>query len=136
MDGWKSKMDDPKRKDAVRLEIVDGVPVVQIDGEIDIVGIGEFNESLRLAAQQDVGAVVVSLERASYFDSAAIHALISCRARLSASRQGLFIVQPSTAAGRRILEIAGLLRDDTVVATLAEAVGLAQQLTAQRRQTP
>jgi anti-anti-sigma factor len=129
-------MDPAKKKDVVHLDLVDGVPVVQIDGEIDIVGIGEFNESLRLAAQLDAGAVVVSLESASYFDSAAIHALISCRARLSTTRQGLFIVRPSTAAGRRILEIAGLLGDDTVVATLAEAVGLAKQLTAQRRPAP
>jgi anti-anti-sigma factor len=129
-------MDPAKKKDVVHLDLVDGVPVVQIDGEIDIVGIGEFNESLRLAAELDAGAVVVSLERASYFDSAAIHALISCRARLSTTRQGLLIVRPSTAAGRRILEIAGLLGDDTVVATLAEAVGLAKQLTAQRRPAP
>lgn len=121
------------KKSVAQLELVDGVPVIEVTGEVDIANIGELDESLRSAGEYDAGAVVVSLEKASYFDSAAIHALIMCRARLSTSRQGFVIVQPATAAGRRILEIAGLMREDMVAASLAEAVERAKLFAAQRR---
>src|SRR5690242_16964985 len=119
-------MEPGKKNSVAQLQIVDDVPVVEVNGDVDIANIDELNDSLRAAGELDRGAVVVSLERASYFDSAAIHALVSCRARLATSRQGFFIVQPATAAGRRILEIAGLLRDNTLLATRGEAVDVAK----------
>jgi len=128
-------MEAAKRRGEARLEVVDGVPVVIVDGEVDIANIDDLNESLRAAGEFDAGAVVVSLEEARYFDSAAIHALVSCRARLSTSRQGFLIVRPATAAGRRILEICGLLRDDNLLATRDEAIGRAKELMAERRGT-
>jgi len=128
-------MEAAKRRGEARLEVVDGVPVVIVDGEVDIANIDDLNESLRAAGEFDAGAVVVSLEEARYFDSAAIHALVSCRARLSTSRQGFLIVRPATAAGRRILEICGLLRDDILLATRDEAIGRAKELMAERRGT-
>jgi len=129
-------MEAAKKKGEARLEVVDGVPVVVVDGEVDIANIEELNESLRAAGEFDAGAVVVSLEEARYFDSAAIHALVSCRARLATSRQGFLIVRPATAAGRRVLEICGLLRDDNLVATREEAVARAKYLVAERDRTP
>src|ERR1700730_15666219 len=99
------------KKSVARLEIVDDIPFVSVEGEVDIANIRELDDNLRAAVECDAGAVVISLEKANYFDSAAIHSLITCRSRLSTCRQGFVIVAPSTAAGRRILEIAGLLRD-------------------------
>ena len=124
------------KKNAATLAVFEGVPVVEVVGEIDIANIDELHESLRSAGEHDAGVVVVSLEKASYFDSAAIHALVACRARLITTRQGFLIVQPATAAGRRILEIAGLLRDDTLVASRAEALDRAKQLATQRSSDP
>jgi anti-anti-sigma factor len=116
-----------------QLELVEGIPVVAVSGEVDIANIGEFDDALRTAGEHDAGAIVVSLEHASYFDSAAIHSLITCRSRLLTSRQGFLIVRPATAAGRRILEIAGLLSDDTLVASREAAIVRAKELTAKRR---
>jgi anti-sigma B factor antagonist len=124
---------DAAKKTIAQLEVVDGIPVVAVEGEVDIANIRELDEQLRAAGERDAGAVVVSLEKASYFDSAAIHSLIACRARLSTSRQGFVIVQPSNPAGRRVLEIAGLLRDDTLVGSQEDALVLARQLAANHR---
>jgi anti-anti-sigma factor len=121
------------KKSVARLELVDGIPVVEVEGEVDLANVAELDERLRSAGEHDAGAVVVSLERASYFDSAAIHTLITCRGRLATSRQGFVIVEPGTAAGRRILEIAGFLRDDALVASRGEAIDRAKQLNARRQ---
>ena len=123
------------RKNATNLQLVEGVPLVVVQGEIDIANIREFDEGLRSAAEHDAGAVVVSLEEASYFDSAAIHALIACRARLATTRQGFLIVPPSTAAGRRVLEIAGLSNGDMLAASRDDALARAKELSRQRRPT-
>ena len=121
-----------EKKKVVQLEVVDGIPVVAVDGEVDLANVGELNDSLRSAGERDAGAVVVCLERANYFDSAAIHALISCRARLSTNRQRFLVVQPATPAGRRILEIAGLAREDAFLPSREEALDRARQVVAQR----
>ena len=117
----------------VRLDRVDGIPFVDVEGEVDISDVRLLNDALQSAGETDAGAVIVSLEKATYFDSSAIHALASCRARLAISRQGLLIVEPSLKSGRRILEIAGLLRDQTIFTSRDEALAAASRLSAERR---
>jgi anti-anti-sigma factor len=117
----------------IRLNRVDGIPSVDVHGEVDISDVRHLNAALQTAGQTDAGAVIVSLENATYFDSSAIHALASCRARLAISGQSLLIVQPTVKSGRRILEIAGLLRDQTVFASRDEAIEAAKRLSAERR---
>ncbi len=116
-----------------RLERVDGIPFVIVEGEVDIANSHVLDEVLRSAAECDAGAVVVSLEHTSYFDSAAIHVLIRNRARLSTSRQSFLIVEPRMASGRRILEIAGLIRGEAVFSTPEDAMREAKQVSGDRR---
>jgi anti-sigma B factor antagonist len=123
---------EASKKSVAQLQVVDGIPVVEVSGEVDIANVAQLNDVLRSAGEHDAGAVVVSLEQATYFDSAAIHALISFRVRLSTCRQSLLIVQPATSAGLRILEISGLVKEDTVVATREAAIRMANDLSAQR----
>jgi len=133
VNGMRMNRPAARKKGAARLEVVDGVPVIDVDGEVDIANVDEFEALLRAAVESGAGAVVIALENARYFDSAAIHALLSCRARQIKARQGFLVVRPATAAGRRVLEICGLLRDGSLVASRGEGIEMAKQIAAQRR---
>lgn len=114
------------------LRLVDGIPVIEAIGEIDLANGPALEDSINTAAGEDAGAVIVSLERATYFDSAIIHVIMRARARLRTNRQGLVVVGPAFAAGRRILEIAGFLDSKTSFATTADALAAAKTIRADR----
>ena len=113
------------------LRLVDGIPVIDVFGEVDLVNRLALEDAINAAAEQDAGAVVVSLERATYFDSAIIHVIMGARARLRVNRQALVVVGPAFAAGRRILEIAGLL-DSKSFETSEDALTAAKAIRADR----
>ena len=120
-------------KTVARLKLVETIPFVDVEGEVDIGNSHVLDDVLRGAGEFDAGAVVVSLEHTSYFDSAAIHVLIRNRSRLATSRQAFLIVEPRLSAGRRVLEIAGLLRGESVFSTADDAFAEAKRLHAERR---
>jgi len=114
------------------LRLVDGIPVVEAIGEIDLANGPALEDSINAAAGEDAGAVIVSLERATYFDSQIIHIIMRARTRLRTNRQGLVVVGPAFAAGRRILEIAGLLSLTSSFETTEEALAAAKSIRADR----
>ena len=114
------------------LRQVDGIPVIEVIGEIDLANGPALEATINAAAGEDAGAVIVSLERATYFDSAIIHIIMRARARLRTNRQGLVVVGPAFAAGRRILEIAGLLGPTSSFETTADALAAAKTIRADR----
>ena len=113
-------------------ELVDGIPIVRIAGEVDIANRAALEHAIYAAAEEDAGTVIVSLERATYFDSAIIHVIMRARVRLRTHRQSLVVVRPSFAAGRRILEIAGLLDPETSFETTEDALAAAAAIRAER----
>jgi anti-anti-sigma factor len=86
---------------------VDGVPVVEGVGEIDLTNAHEFEAILNQAAKVDRGRVIISLSRVTYLDSQGIRVLFAVGERLSTMRQRLLIVAPTGGSPRRILEISG-----------------------------
>ncbi|MFI5389028.1 MAG: STAS domain-containing protein [Candidatus Eremiobacterales bacterium] len=114
------------------LRLVDGIPVIEVFGEVDLTNRPALEGAINAAAEHDAGAVIVSLERASYFDSAIIHVILGARSRLRVNRQGLLIVGPAIEAGRRILEIAGLLDSKSSFETTDGALCAAKAMQADR----
>jgi anti-sigma B factor antagonist len=121
---------DGSRPAALRL--IDGIPVVAVVGEVDIANRNALEDAILSAAEEDAGAVVVSLEEATYFDSAIIHVLMRGRSQLRTNRQALVLVSPSLPAGRRVLEIAGLLDSRATFDTTEAAIVAAKALRADR----
>jgi len=98
------------------------IPVVDAAGDLDLTNVGEFEAVLALAAGADRGSVIVSLGRATYFDSQGIHVLLRFAEHLAITRQRLVMVAPHGTLPRRILEIAGLAQAFPVFETLDEAI--------------
>lgn len=91
-----------------QVERLQGLPVIEVQGEIDIANAEDFEGLLAQTAAAGPSAVIVSLERATYFDSRGIQALLRFAERLSRSEQRLLVVSPNGTAPRRILDIAGV----------------------------
>lgn len=119
-------------KSVVESRDVDGIPVIEVNGELDLFNINGFEVALQRAAERDVGAVIVSLAQARYFDSAAIHKLLVFRQQLSINRQALLTIKPSLESAQRILCISGLAGKKEVCESLDDAVKVATQLVAER----
>jgi anti-anti-sigma factor len=117
------------------LRDVDGIPVVEIQGEIDLFSVQGLDAELQSAAAKDVGAVIVSLADTIYFDSAVIHRLLMFRRQMSVIRQNFFLVQPRLEAAQRLLHITGLNSKNDRCASLEEALALAAQVRYDRQRT-
>ena len=92
----------------VRLRKINGIPLVEVMGEVDAANIEGLQSVLSDAARDDRGVVIVSLARATYFDSRTVHALMDFGKRLRIGRQRLLLVAPQESSPRRILKIAGV----------------------------
>ena len=115
------------------LRLIDDIPIIDVIGEVDLANRAALEDAIRAAAEEDVGAVILSLEQATYFDSAIIHVIMTARARLQTNRQHLVVIGPAFPAGRRILEIAGLLDPKTCFDTPDAALVAAKAIHADRR---
>ncbi|HXN08365.1 MAG TPA: STAS domain-containing protein [Candidatus Acidoferrales bacterium] len=117
------------------LRDVDGIPVVEVQGEIDLFNLQSLDVDLQSAAAKDVGAVIVSLADTIYFDSAVIHRLLTFRRQMSVIRQNFYLVQPKLEAAQRLLHITGLTGKNDRCASLEEALALAAQVRYDRERT-
>ena len=120
--------------EATRFESQDhgGIPTVEVVGDVDISNVDEFEIVLEAAAARDTGVVVVSLARASYFDSRTIHVLYRFADRLETNRQKMVIVAPSDGSAQRILKITGLANVVAHFSTLDEALASGAQIVRRR----
>ena|GEM_PF-6678697 len=117
------------------LREVDGIPVVEIHGELDLFSVQSLDAELQSAAAKDVGAVIVSLANTVYFDSAVIHKLLTFRRQMSVIRQTFYLVQPRLEAAQRLLLITGLTGKNDRCASLEEALALAAQVRHDQQRT-
>ncbi|MDQ6767069.1 MAG: STAS domain-containing protein [Candidatus Eremiobacteraeota bacterium] len=117
------------------LREVDGIPVIEVRGEVDLVNVHEFEALLHEAAEKDAGAVIVSLEGATYFDSAMIHRLLIFRRQLSVNRQTFVLIKPTLQAAQRLLVITGLTGKHEMCSSLDEGLAMASQAVLERSQS-
>ena len=103
MDAITSSMVDERQ---FRLQQRMGVPLVEVNGDLDISNADRFEAVLERVVPGAPGGVVVSLTQATYFDSRGIHALLRFADRLSRNDAQLLVVAPAGTSPRRILDIA------------------------------
>ncbi|MBV8244462.1 MAG: STAS domain-containing protein [Candidatus Eremiobacteraeota bacterium] len=90
------------------LSIVDGVPVVDVSGDVDISNVAEFQKVIAAAAGHDNAGVVTSLRNINYLDSRMVHELFTLSKRFSQNRRAFAVVWPESRSARYILEAAGV----------------------------
>jgi anti-anti-sigma factor len=88
---------------SVRVQLVDGIPVATVTGEVDIVNAGEIGGQLFAAAPNTAAGLIVDLSGVSYLDSRGVHLLFELANRLRMRHQGLHLVVPPRALIRRVL---------------------------------
>lgn len=101
----------------LRVERDRDVPVVYLEGEIDIVNASQVGTQLFEAAPNDAPGMVVDLSGVSYLDSRGLHLLFELSERLRVRDQRLHLVIPPNALIRRVLT---LTRMDTIVPLFAD----------------
>ena len=105
---------------------VNGIPVVEVAGDVDLSNAHTLDAALEQAAQIDKRPVVVSLGGSAYFDSRGMHALLRFNRRLEMDRRRLLMVVPWHHPLKAVLDALGAAVNITVVRTLAEALAAAQ----------
>ena len=88
---------------SVRVEIREGVPVVTVSGEIDIVNAAEVGGQLFNAAPNSAAGLILDLSAVTYLDSRGVHLLFELANRLRTRHQQLHLVVPPRAMIRRVL---------------------------------
>jgi len=85
-----------------------GIPVVQLDGELDTVRAPELRRDLMGAATNRDAGLVVDLTEATYLDSAAVNVLFELADGLSSRQVKLAIVVPEGGLVERVVTLVDL----------------------------
>jgi anti-anti-sigma factor len=85
----------------------DGVAVVSLGGEIDLLSAADVTRAVE-AAIDGTGGVIVDLGGVAFMDSQGVALLDRLGGRLDREGRGLVIVAPTTSIPRRVLEIVDL----------------------------
>ena len=102
----------------IRDEMHGDVPVVSVEGEIDVSNIGHLGERLRRALSNRGTALIVDLTETTYLDSAGLNLLFQLARELAERQQQLHLVVVPTSPIARVIGIVGL---DSAVPTHATA---------------
>jgi len=104
----------------VETRTLDGIPLIQPHGEIDIYTVPEFEQAVS-GAVGGARIVIVDLSDISYLDSSGLSTLIGAYKALSAKGGELYIAAPADPpAVRRVLEITRLDAFVRIRGSLAE----------------
>jgi anti-anti-sigma factor len=107
----------------VTVDLVDGVHVARVRGEIDLSNAeGLLEVVLEPAVSRPGPGVVVDLSQTTYIDSAGIRELFELRERLEALGQRVRVVVPEDATITRVLELANADASLDIDATLPQAL--------------
>jgi len=99
-----------------------GVPVVRLDGEVDLSNIDEVRAAVFAPAEDGRSCLVVDLTQTTYLDSTAVRLLFDLAVRLQARRRGLRLVVSDATIVRRVLVLTKLDESVPFHATVADAV--------------
>jgi anti-anti-sigma factor len=93
----------------VRFELVDGVRIARLRGEIDASNAWAVSRTLRESVSNQDLRLVVDLTGVRYVDSAGVRILFELRGLLTDHGQELVLIIPPDALIRRTLEVTTLL---------------------------
>jgi anti-sigma B factor antagonist len=96
----------------------EGLPVVQLEGELDLYTAAEFRNRLGEVLEAGPPAVVIDLSRTSYIDSSGLAVLLRASKVVSGT---LAVVSPRDRV-TRLFQVTGLASSLTLHRTLAEAL--------------
>jgi anti-sigma B factor antagonist len=94
----------------IDIEVVerDGVVVVSLEGEVDLSGAPELEESLNRVAAIQASSIVIDLDRVSFMDSAAVHVLLQFS--LAQGKGTRLAFTPGSRQVQRLFEVTGVRR--------------------------
>jgi anti-anti-sigma factor len=106
----------------IQVSVRNGVAIVEVHGEIDILNAPDLRSALQDAARKSSAAVIISLEHTAYFDSQTLEILVDFSKRLALNRRPAALVAPLDTGARRLLDIAGIENAVPLYASVEEAV--------------
>ena len=92
---------------ALAVHATDGATVIELAGDFDLSGVGEFRSCIEELIGSSDGPLLVDLANVTFIDSCAISALLEMR-RLVAREHRELRLQRITAPVSRLLELTGL----------------------------
>jgi anti-sigma B factor antagonist len=98
------------------------VTVARLEGEVDLVGVGELGRALAHATRAGDRGLVLDVNGVGYLDSAGLHLLHDTSRTLAARGQSLRVVAAPDAEIARLLELADIGQTVPVDASVGEAV--------------
>jgi len=99
-----------------------GIPVVRLDGEVDLSNVDEVREAIFAPADAGHSCVVVDLTGTTYLDSTAVRLLFDLAVRLQARRRRLRLVVSDATIVRRVLVLTKLDESVPFDTTVEDAV--------------
>lgn len=105
----------------LRVDTLGAVPIVYIEGEIDIVNASQVGGELFDAASNEAPGMVVDLSGVTYLDSRGLHLLFELAERLRIRDQRLHVAVPPRALIRRVLLLTHLDSVVPIYPTVQEA---------------
>ena len=86
----------------------DDAVVVVVEGEVDLYGAAQFEQSLARAQDSRAPAIVLDLDRVSFMDSAGVYVLL--RFSIGERSRGRLVLTPGSRQVQRLLEVTGVRR--------------------------
>lgn len=94
---------------AIETDVVEGIPVVRVRGEIDLYTVHEFETALESGLTSNPPALIADLTGASYLDSSGLSALLHVYKLISAQGGPLYVIaSPDSPGVKRVLNITHL----------------------------
>jgi len=118
-----------------RVRETEGLPVIDVSGEVDIYTTPQFKEAVTEILQQGHTHIIINLTDVSYMDSSGFGTLLSATKRLRPQNGGIYLVGCNEAVSR-MLDITRLNTIFTVVHTEEEAVGAVAASLLEQVRTP
>lgn len=87
----------------VRVSQLDGVPIVAVDGEVDIANVGALRSQVMRAVPNTAPGLILDLSGTSYLDSRGVHLILEIADRMITTQQQLHVVAPDGGLIRRVL---------------------------------
>ncbi len=100
--------DNGRRSATLAVEHLDGVVVMRVGGELDLLTVPDLRTGMHAATATTSGPVVVDLTDVGFLSSTGLHLLISIHADLAAENRSLRLVTGEGRPVMRPLQITGL----------------------------
>ncbi|HEV2359266.1 MAG TPA: STAS domain-containing protein [bacterium] len=106
----------------VRHRTDDGVPIVALEGEVDLANVPELQNKILQHVPNTAVGLVLDLSGATYMDSSGVHLLVELADRLRSRRQRLAVVAAAASFVRRVIELSQIPTIITVEADVEPAL--------------